>query len=154
MGGEGQSMKRLFALMALPAAALAQGATTKPVTLSVHLLLACSGVATVKVKVAGGTECLDPKPFLTQQDVQSAELQKNSKGNPVIFLTFHNDAAIRELQVTRGNIGRPVAIVLNGRVVSAPVVAAASRYLYIAADFKQDQAAALAADLNRQAGNH
>lgn len=146
-------MSRLVALMALSAAAGAQGPSTKPVTLSVHRLFACSSGAKVKVQVAGGAQCLDPKPFLTQQDVQSAELQKDSKGNPIIFLTFHNDAAMRELQITRQNIGKPVAIVLNGRVVSAPVVAAASRYLYLAAGFKQDQAAALAAAFNQQAGN-
>jgi preprotein translocase subunit SecD len=146
-------MNRLLAGLFLAAAAWAQGSAPAAVTLSVHLVVACSGDAKVKVKAAEGAECLDPKPFLTQQDVQSAELQKNAKGSPIIFLTFRNDAAMRELQITRKNIGRPVAIVLNGRVVSAPVVAAASRFLYIAADFKQDQAATLAAALNRQAGN-
>jgi preprotein translocase subunit SecD len=144
---------RLLAGIACLASAFAQGSSGATVTLSVHLVVACSGVATVKVKTAAGTKCLDPKPFLTQQDVESAELQKNSKGNPIVFLTFHNDAAMRELQITRKNIGNPVAIVLNGRVISAPVVAAASRFLYLAADFKQDQATALAAALNRQAGN-
>jgi len=145
-------MRRLvFAVATLAAPAIAQGA--KPVTLSVHLLTACSTTATVKVKTSGGAQCLDPNPFLTQQDVQSAEVQKNSKGNSIIFLTFHNDAAMRELQITRQNIGKPVAIVLNGRLVSAPVVAAASRFLYIASDFKQDQISAVVAALNRQAGN-
>jgi hypothetical protein len=136
------------ALACLSAAAWAQGPSTKPVTLSVHLLVACSNTATVKVKSAAGARCLDPKPFLTEQDVQFAEMQRNSKGNATIFLTFHNDAAMRELQITRRNIGNPVAIVLNGRVVSAPVIAAASRFLYI----ESDQAAAVVAAFNRQAG--
>lgn len=143
---------RLLAFFALSLAALAQGSKTD-VTLSVHLVVACSSQAKTKIKIAGSTQCLDPQPFLTQQDVQSAELQKNAKGDPILFLTFHNEAAMRELQVTRRNIGKPVAIVLNGRVISAPVVAAASRYLYLSADFKQEQAATLAAALNRQAGN-
>ena len=138
---------------ALLALAMAQGLSTKPVTLSVHLLVPCSRDATVKIKVAAATQCLDPKPFLTQQDVESAEIQKNSKGHPTVFLTFHNEAAMRELQVTRQNIGHPVAIVLNGRVVSAPVIAAASRMLFIDADFKPDQAAALVGAFNRQAAH-
>jgi len=146
-------MKRLVALMALQSLALAQDLGSKPVSLAVHLVTACTHTATVKVKVGGSSQCIDPKPFLTEQDVQSAELQKNAKGNPIIFLTFHNDAAMRELQITRQNIGKPVAIVLNGRVVSAPVVAAASRFLYVGADFKQDEAARIAAELNRQARN-
>jgi preprotein translocase subunit SecD len=147
------SLNRVLALTAFLAPAFAQKTPNPTVTLSVHLVMPCSGAATVKVKTARGTQCLDPQPFLTQQDVESAELQKNSKGNPIIFLTFHNEAAMRELQITRKNIGNPVAIVLNGQVVSAPVVAAASRFLYLAADFKQAQAASLAAALNRQAGN-
>lgn len=150
VAGKITSMKRLLPALFLAASAWAQAGNPASVTLSVHLVVACSADARVKVK-PDGAECLDPTPFLTQQDVQSAEIQKNSKGSPIIFLTFHNDAAVRELQITRKNIGKPVAIVLNGRVVAAPVVSGASRFLYIAADFKQEQAATLVAALNRQA---
>ncbi len=142
---------RLVPMLVFSTVLLAQGATSQEVTLSVHLVVTCSGLAKVKVKTTGGTQCLDPQPFLTQTDIESAELQKNSHGNPIIFLTFHNDAAMRELQITRKNIGKPVAILLNGKVISAPVVAAASRFLYLAADFTQDQAASLVAAFNRQA---
>jgi preprotein translocase subunit SecD len=131
--------------------ALATASPEKPVSLSVHLLVACGKGSIVKVKAASGVQCLDAKPFLTQDDVESAEIQKNSKGHPVIFLTFRNDAAMRELQITRQNIGNPVAIVLNGKVVFVPTIAAASRFLYIDGDFKQDQAVALVTAFNRQA---
>ena len=145
---------RLLGFIVLSTAALAQGTSSQEVTLSVHLVVPCSPQATVKIKIAGESQCLAAQPFLTQQDVQSAELQKNAKGAPIIFLTFHNDAAMRELQITRQNIGKPVAILLNGRVISAPVVAAASRFLYLGADFKPEQAAVLVAAFNRRAGNH
>jgi preprotein translocase subunit SecD len=137
----------LAAVCALFAVRL-RAASDKPVALSVHLLVACSPAATVKVKVGGGAQCLDPKPFLTQQDVESAEVQRNSKGKPVIFLTFRNEAARRELQITRQNIGNPVAIVLNGKVVFVPIISAASRFLYIDGDFKQDEAVALVTSFN------
>lgn len=126
-------------------------ASHKPVTLSVHLLVPCSGRATVRVKVPAGTQCLDATPFLTQADVESADVQKSSRGTPMILVTFRNEAAMRELQITRQNIGNYVAIVLNGRVVSTPMIAAASRLLYIDGDFKAQEAAALVDALNRQA---
>jgi len=147
-----KSLRFLYVLLALPCLCVNAPAQSKPVTLSVHLLVPCGGAATTKVKTAVGTRCLDPKPFLTEADVQSAETQKNSKGNPTIFLTFHNESAMRELQITRQNIGNPVAIVLNGRVVASPVIAAASRFLYIASDFKPEQCASIVAGLNRQSG--
>jgi preprotein translocase subunit SecD len=140
-------MRQPILLLAL----LLQGASARPVTLAVELVTACSASANVKVKTAAGTQCLDARPFLTERDVESAELQKNAAGHPVIFLTFRNEAAMRELQITRHNIGKPVAILLNGRVVAAPTIAAASRLLYIELDVKPDQAAAMVAALNQQA---
>ena len=144
-----ESMARWLILAVV--CAVAAASPDKPVALSVHLLVPCDKASLVKVKVAGGTQCLDPKPFLTQDDVESAEIQKNSKGRPVIFLTFHNDAAMRELQITRQNIGNAVAIVLNGKVVFVPTIAAASRFLYIDGDFKQEQATSIVAAFNHQA---
>ncbi|HWD00603.1 MAG TPA: hypothetical protein VG456_27795 [Candidatus Sulfopaludibacter sp.] len=137
--------------LSIAAISILATAAEKPVELAVHLVVACSGDALVKVKIAsGGTQCLDAKPFLTDRDVESAEVQKNSKGHPVIFLTFRNEAAIRELKITRQNIGNPVAILLNGRVVFVPTISAASRFLYIDGDFKQEQAVTLVTAFNRQ----
>jgi preprotein translocase subunit SecD len=61
----------------------------------------------------------------------------------VVFLTFHRNAAMRELQVTLKNIGNHIAIVLNGRVLSTPTVEAGSRMLYLDGGFTQAQALAL-----------
>src|SRR5271157_635415 len=103
----------------------------------------------VKVQTAAGPLCLDRQPFLTQDDVQSAEIQPSPKGHPMVFLTFHEDAAIRELQITKKNIGNRVGIVMNGRVVDTPLIAAASRLLYIDAGFTQQQAEAVVSAFNR-----
>ena len=120
----------------------AQHGAKPPVTLAVHVLVPCGTGAGERVKVEGASDrlCLDQKPFLTEADVQSAEIQINRKGRPMVFLTFHNEAAVRELQVTRKNIGNRVGIVLNGRVVATPVIAAASRLLYIDGNFTRPQA--------------
>ncbi|HUA62878.1 MAG TPA: hypothetical protein VML19_29250 [Verrucomicrobiae bacterium] len=139
-------------LLALPLLASAQSGP--PVTLAVHLLVACSnGGASQPVRLPGvdASQCLDRAPFLTQKDVASAELHTNSKGHPTIFLTFHEDAALRELDITRRNVGSRVAIVVNGRIVAAPEVASSSRLLYIDGNYTEKQAQSLVSAFNRLA---
>ncbi len=149
------ALRTLFLLAGLPAIGFAQSAPTPAVTLAVHVLVACSSPGAgqpVRYPGAATPQCLSPAPFLTHQDVQSAELRQNSKGSPVVFLTFHEDAAVRELEITRKNIGNRVGILVNGRVAAAPTVAASSRFLYIDAGYTAQQAQALVAAFNRQAG--
>ena len=142
----------------LLAAACARGFCQNPqppaVTLAVDLLVPCSGPhAGQPITVKGGSErlCLDGQPFLTEKDVESAETRKNSSGQPVVFLTFRQRAAMRELQVTLKNIGNHIAIVLNGRVLSTPAIAAGSRMLYLDGGFTQAQALALVRGFYAQA---
>ena len=148
-------LRVLFLLAALRHIAFAQSAPASPVTLAVHVLVACSSPGAgqpVTYPGAATPQCLAPTPFLTHKDVQSAELRQNSKGHSVVFLTFHQDAAVRELEITRKNIGNRVAIVVNGRVASVPSIAAASRFLYLDAGYAAQQAQAIVAAFNRQAG--
>jgi len=144
---------RLLApLLALPFVVSAQNGP--PVTLAVHLLVDCSSDgAGQHIRLPGmeASRCLDRTPFLTQKDVASAELHTNSKGHPTIFLTFHEDAAIRELDITRRNVGNRVAIVVNGRVVAAPEVASSSRLLYIDGNYTDKQAQSLVSAFNKLA---
>ena len=147
------SMKLWLALLGMAWIAGAQSGARPPVTLAVHILVPCGAGAGKPVAVAevAARLCLDRSPFLTQDDVQAAEIQVSSKGHPMVFLTFHEPAAIRELQITRKNIGNHVAILVNGRVVSAPAVSAASRLLYIDGDFTRSQADALVMAFNHYA---
>jgi preprotein translocase subunit SecD len=75
--------------------------------------------------------------------VESADVRHTAAGHPVVFLIFHSDAAMRELQVTMKNIGGRVGIVLNGRLVSAPKIPGGSRFLFLDAGFTQAQAEAI-----------
>jgi preprotein translocase subunit SecD len=149
------AFRTILALPGLLAIGLAQSVPTPPVTLAVHVLVGCSSQGAGRPAGVAGVDaslCLARAPFLTHKDVQSAELRQNSKGRPVIFLTFHEDAAVRELEITRKNLGNRVGIVVNGRVAAAPAIAAASRFLYIDGGYTAKQAEALVAALNRQAG--
>lgn len=139
-------------LLWLTAAGAADLRAQRAVTLAVHIMVACPSGApatAAKVQTSAGPLCLDRKPFLTQDDVEAAEIQPSSKGHPMVFLTFQKDAAMRELQVTRKNIGNHVGIVLNGRVVSTPMISAASRLLYIDANYTQPEAEAVVGAFNK-----
>ena len=154
---ESMALRTLLALPGILAIGFAQSAPTPRVTLAVHVLVACSSQGSGQPVSFPGLDaplCLAPTPFLTQKDVRSAELRQNSKGFPTVFLTFREDAAIRELEITRRNIGNRVAGLVDGQMAAAPAIAAASRFLYIDAGYSARQAQALVAAFNRQAAGN
>jgi preprotein translocase subunit SecD len=122
-------------------------------TLEVSLVTPCTGHTAgrpMKDPDGAGSICLDRTPFLTTRDVESAEVHHNAAGHATVFLVFHSDAAMRELQITMKNVGGRVGIVLNGRLVSAPKIPGGSRFLFIDAGFTQAQAAAIVDAFNTQ----
>ncbi|MGA2119804.1 MAG: hypothetical protein ABSH56_34300 [Bryobacteraceae bacterium] len=138
---------RVFLLLAgACAGGFCQSVPRTAVTLSVDLMVPCSGPhagSPIPVKGSSQALCLAGQPFLTEKDVESAETRPGSGGYRVVFLTFHQNAARRELQVTLKNVGNRIAIVLNGRVLATPTIAAGSRQLYLDGGFTQAQAQAL-----------
>lgn len=61
--------------------------------------------------------------LLDQTDLRSAAVNTNTPGGaPVIEITFTDSGAKRFSKVTRQNIGRRLAIVIDGQVYSAPVI--------------------------------
>jgi preprotein translocase subunit SecD len=124
-----------------------------PVTLDVRLAAPCTSKTAgkpMKDPDGAGPICLERTPFLTTRDVESAEVHHNAAGHPVVFLVFHSEAAMRELQVTMKNIGNRVGIVLNGRLVSAPKIPGGSRFLFVDGGFTQAQAEAIVNAFNTQ----
>lgn len=135
----------LFALMA----------GNSSIALEVRLVVPCSGPHAgrpVKDPDGAGSICLDRSAFLTNADVESAEIHHNSAGHPTVFLTFHHDAAMRELQITLKNIGHHVAILLDGSVISAPKISSGSRLLFIDGNFTEARAQAFVAAFNNRVG--
>src|SRR5579872_6251108 len=135
-------MIRFLTVLVWAAGVMAQTHARPAVTLAVYILLPCppGAAGSLRVQTAEGFFCRERQPFLTQADVEAAEIQPGSGGRTLVFLTFQHDAAMRELQVTRKNIGNHVGIVLNGRVVGTPLISAASRLLYIDDHFTRQQA--------------
>ena len=88
---------------------------------------------------------------MDESDVKSAAVTNESK-TPWVRQTLTDQGAQRLMEATRGNIGNRMAVVLNGRLLSAPVIqAAVSNGIPLTGPFTREQAGEIAAELNRQA---
>lgn len=88
---------------------------------------------------------------LTGRFLQSASLEFNqTTGAPIIGLTFNADGAKMFGDITKANIGKQVAIYLDGEVLSAPVVqqAITDGKAQISGNFTLASAKTLVRDLN------
>jgi preprotein translocase subunit SecD len=144
-------MRALLAFTLIAAAAWAQK-TSPRISLQVSVAVPCSAKTAgkpMKDPTGAGSICLDRTPFLTERDVEAAEVRHNSEGHLIVFLTFHNEAAMRELQVTLKNVGGRVGIVLEGALISAPHISTGSRFLFIDGNFTQVRAAEIAKSLTK-----
>jgi preprotein translocase subunit SecD len=61
-------------------------------------------------------------PAITGRDLTGAEPSKDQNGRPSVTFTLNRDGAARFSRVTGQNIGRLLAIVLDGRVADAPSI--------------------------------
>lgn len=142
-------MRHNLALVLVAAGVWAQADGKHPVTLAVHLVVRCgSPQAGASVKSLTGF-CLDKKPFLTGEDVEAAEVHAGTGGRHLVLLTFHHDAAMRELQVTLSHVGGRVAIVLDGRLLGTPTITSGSRLLYLEGGFSEQEAEDIVGAFNR-----
>ncbi len=102
----------------------------------------------------GLTSVYTHKPLKTQltgRDLKSSQVVYGSKdGTPQVQLNFTSNGSKFFGEITQANIGKPVAIVLDNEVVSAPVVQQAilNGNAVISGNFTQDQAKNLAIQLN------
>lgn len=143
----------LLILLAFAATAAAQAQPART-SLDVRIVEPCKDPQAgpkVKDPDGAGTICLDKDPFLTTADIESAEVRHNSANHPTVFLTFHNEAAMRELQVTLKNRGHRVAISIDGQVITAPTIRSGSRFLFIDGNFTQARAEAIVKSFSAQA---
>jgi preprotein translocase subunit SecD len=65
---------------------------------------------------------VDRRPLITGEMLENAQASFGSGGEPVISFRLNNTGARRFCDVTRDNVGKPFAIVLDEKVLSAPVI--------------------------------
>ncbi len=83
--------------------------------------------------------------------LKSAQLSFNSStGEPIVNLNFNDEGAKMFEQITRDNVGKTVAIYLDGQVISAPVVreAISGGQAQISGNFTPEEGRALVGRLN------
>jgi preprotein translocase subunit SecD len=64
-------------------------------------------------------------PALTGRDIETANRTSDEHNRPAIQLRLTPEGVKKLSEVTGANVGRPLAILLNGEVVSAPVIESA-----------------------------
>jgi TonB family protein len=130
--------------LTLPPLAL-QGGTS----LEVRLAEERAGAGLVEAVVQGSDRrvYLRPGPVVTGTDVTSARVA-NAGGMYSINVTFSSAASTRLAEATRLHLGRPLAILLDGRVIAAPTLRSIIRgSAVISGDFTRADAERIAAGL-------
>jgi preprotein translocase subunit SecD len=64
------------------------------------------------------------KADLTNADIAEAKVDKDPRGNPAIELILTKEGSKKLEALTGKQIGKPVAILIDGKVVAAPIVRA------------------------------
>jgi len=95
---------------------------------------------------------LHREAIVTNADVVSATVVPGiTSVNFNVAVTFNSGGADKMAKATASHLNKPVAILINGRVIAAPIVRAQiANEAVISGDFDRAQASAIAAGLNRR----
>ena len=63
-----------------------------------------------------------PKPVLTGRDIEKVSFFKDQTGRPAVGFTLTDEGSAKMWKATSQNIGKRLAILLDGKVVSAPII--------------------------------
>jgi preprotein translocase subunit SecD len=65
---------------------------------------------------------LHKDPLITNQDIIEARVVENDLGEPEIVVTFSGSAEQKMREATDAHRGKPMAILIDGKVISAPTI--------------------------------
>jgi len=130
--------------------------TPNPATTAFEMRLAETQPATGLVEAAvpdSPTKVyLHREAIVTNADVVEARVISGiTSANFNVAVTFNSAGAAKMARATASHLNKPVAILINGRVIAAPVVRAQiTDQAVISGDFDNTQASAIAAGLTRR----
>lgn len=81
-----------------------------------------SGLTEMTIPASGQKIYLHESSVITNGDVVDAHVANDVDGNPSVAIRLTPDAGARLGNATREHLGKPIAILVNGVVVSAPRV--------------------------------
>ena len=80
------------------------------------------GLVVAQVADSGKTIYLHPGPVVTNEDIAHSWVSQDGQGRFGVTVELFPSGAERIRQATTGHVGRPIAILLDGSVVRAPLV--------------------------------
>ena len=104
----------------------AQGTGQVPLTVStVEFFVAQTAPAPglMMQTLPGGTVYLPSQPVLTRGDLTEAAAVRDQQGRHFVALRFSESGAHKLNEVSMRNVGKPLAVVIDGRMVAAPRIA-------------------------------
>ncbi len=137
-----------------PVGAASQTPAPAATTLEVRLAETAPAQGLVEAAVQDSDEkvYLHREAVVTNADVVQATVVPGiTSANFNVAITFNSAGAAKMSRATAAHLNKPVAILINGRVVAAPIVRSQiSDQAVISGDFNRDQASAIAAGLTRR----
>ena len=107
-----------------------------------------AGLTETTIPASGRTIYLHDANVITNADVIDAHVENDADGRPSVAIRVTPAAAARLENATRGHIGKPIAVLLDGTVVSAPTLRGVLRQdAAIVGNFTRAEAEQLAAGL-------
>ena len=131
-------------------------ATSNPATFQVRLVLDAPSSDSTEMSIIQSTGSPTPKEvvyvqnaaLLDQTALKSAKVVRDNLGHPQIAVSFTESGGKRFADVTRENIGKRLALVIDGRVYCAPkIMAEISGGANISGSFSEQEAKELATRL-------
>jgi preprotein translocase subunit SecD len=137
-----------------PLGAVAQ--TANPAVTAFEMRLAetqpAAGLVEAEVPDSSTKVYLYREAIVTNADVVEARVISGiTSVNFNVAVTFNSAGAAKMARATASHIDKPVAILINGRVIAAPIVRSQiTDQAVISGDFDNSQASAIAAGLTRR----
>lgn len=98
-----------------------------------------------------GSYCLADRTIVDETDIERAQVTKDAAGEAAVMLVLTDKAAGRLLAATSSQVGTRLGVIINSRLVVAPVVRAPiGKEFVLSGQMTQGKALDLARALNRR----
>ena len=98
-----------------------------------------------------GSYCLAGRVVVSEKSIERAEVTKDAAGEAAVMLVLTDKAAQRLLAATQSQVGHRLGVIINSRLVIAPLIREPiGKEFILVGQMAQDKAEALARSLNRR----